>query len=244
MITLLALLSALVLISNTITTLVAEQTSEIGIMKAVGGRRRQIAAVYLKTALLLGALGTVVGIVLGIVLANLLTRYFGSTLFAVTTGFGVDWRILLVSALVGLVAPPLVALPAIRRAVRVPLREALEASGSAVGGQDAGDRLLRRVRFLPRTTQIGLRNVARRRRRSISTAVVIAFAVGTLLAVLGLAAGVTNASRASWGDHGEDVKINPVGHRQLDTAAARPDRRHAWGRQRRADVRHRRQPGR
>ena len=35
-ITLLALLSALVLISNTMTTLVAEQTSEIGIMKAVG----------------------------------------------------------------------------------------------------------------------------------------------------------------------------------------------------------------
>ncbi|MGZ4352257.1 MAG: FtsX-like permease family protein, partial [Gaiellaceae bacterium] len=44
-ISLLALLSALVLISNTITTLVAEQTRDIGIMKAVGGRRRQIARV-------------------------------------------------------------------------------------------------------------------------------------------------------------------------------------------------------
>ena len=66
-ITVLALLSALVLIANTVTTLVAEQTSEIGIMKAIGGRRRQIAAVYLRTALLLGALGTVAGIVLGVV---------------------------------------------------------------------------------------------------------------------------------------------------------------------------------
>ena len=89
----------------------------------------------------------------------------------------------------------------------MPLREALQASGSAVGGQDAGDRLLRRIRFLPRTAQIGLRSVGRRRRRSISTALVIAFAVGTLLAVLGLAAGISNTSRASWGDHGEDVKI-------------------------------------
>jgi ABC-type antimicrobial peptide transport system permease subunit len=35
-ITLLALLSALVLISNTMTTLVAEQTGEIGIMRAIG----------------------------------------------------------------------------------------------------------------------------------------------------------------------------------------------------------------
>ena len=160
------------------------------------------------------------GIVLGIALANALTGAFGST-FAVNTGFGVDARVLLVSALVGLLAPPLAALPAIRRAVRLPLREALQATGSAVGGQDAGDRLLRRVRFLPRTAQIGLRNVGRRRRRSLSTALVIAFAVGTLLAVLGLAAGIGDTSRASWGDHGEDVRISSEGRRPLDAQAAR-----------------------
>ncbi|HMK97656.1 MAG TPA: FtsX-like permease family protein, partial [Acidimicrobiales bacterium] len=220
-ITLLALLSALVLISNTVTTLVAEQTSEIGVMKAVGGRPRQVAAVYLKTAFLLGALGTLVGIVLGTVLANGLTHYLGSTFFAVSTGFGIDWRILLASALVGLVAPPLVALPAARRAVRVPLREALEASGSAVGGQGSGDRILRHASFLPRTAQVGLRNLACRRHRSMSTSLVIALSVGTLLAVLGLSAAAANASRASWGDHGEDVKIVAVGQRPLEAAAGR-----------------------
>jgi putative ABC transport system permease protein len=214
------LLSALVLISNTMTTLVAEQTSEIGIMKAVGGRRRQIAAVYLKTALLLGGLGSVAGIVLGVVLAYILTRFLGSTFFAVGVGFGIDWPIVAISALVGLLGPPLAALSAIRRAVRVPVRDALQATGSAVGGQDAGDRLLRRVRFLPRPAQIGLRNVGRRRRRSLSTALVIALAVGTLLAVLGLVTAVANASRGSWGDHGEDVKIVPVGGRLLDARAA------------------------
>jgi len=219
-ITLLALLSALVLISNTMTTLVAEQTSEIGIMKAVGGRRRQIAAVYLKTAALLGGLGTVAGTVLGVVLAYVLTHYFGSTFFAVGVGFGIDWPIVLASALVGLLGPPLAALPAIRRAVRVPVRDALEGTGSAVGGQDAGDRLLRRVRFLPRPAQIGLRNVGRRRRRSLSTSLVIALSVGTLLAVLGLVTAVANASRGSWGDHGEDVNIVPVGGRSLDARAA------------------------
>ena len=219
-ITLLALLSALVLISNTVTTLVAEQTAEIGIMKAVGGRRRQITVVYLKTALLLGGLGTVAGVVLGAVLACVLTRYLGSALFAVGVGFGVDWPVVLASALIGLLAPPLAALPAIRRAVRVPVREALDASGSAAGGQDAADQLLRRVRALPRTAQIGLRNVGRRRRRSLSTSLVIALAVGTLLAVLGLGAAVANISRGSWGDHGEDVKIVPVAGRLLDNQAA------------------------
>ena len=148
-ITLLALLSALVLISNTVTTLVAEQTSEIGIMEAIGGRRRQIAAIYLETALLLGALGTALGIVAGIALANALTRYFGSTFFAVTTRFGVDWRILGLQRSGRFGCSAAGRAPAIRRAVKVPVRDALEASGSAAGGQDAGDRLVRRIRFLP-----------------------------------------------------------------------------------------------
>jgi len=218
-ITVLALLAALVLIANTITTLVSEQTSEIGIMKAVGGRRRQIAAVYLNTALLLGALGTVAGIVLGLVVANLLTRYFGPHFYGISVGIGADPLVILASACVGLLAPPLAALPAIRRATRVPVREALEATGSAVGNEDAGDRLLRRIRFLPRSGQIGLRNLGRRRRRAFSTAVVIALAVGTLLALVGFGTGVANTSRASWHDHGEDFEVDGQGS-FLDAQAA------------------------
>lgn len=220
-ITVLALLSALVLIANTMTTLVAEQTAEIGTMKAVGGRRRQIGAVYVRTALLLGALGTAVGLVLGIVLANVFVGYLGSTFFAVDVDFGVDAGVLAVSVLVGLLGPALAALPAIRRAVRVPLREALEATGSAVGSQDAGDRLLRRVRVLPRTAQIGLRNAGRRRRRSLATALMVALAVGNLLAVLGLAAAISEITHANWRDHGEDVKVTTRGDRPLGARGER-----------------------
>jgi putative ABC transport system permease protein len=218
-ITVLALLAALVLIANTITTLVSEQTSEIGIMKAVGGRRRQIAAVYLKTALLLGALGTVAGIALGLVLANLLTRYFGSHFYGVSVGIGADPLVIVASACVGLLGPPLAALPAIRRATHVPVRETLEATGSAVGSDDVGERLLRRIRFLPRSAQIGLRNVGGRRRRAFSTALVIALAVGTLLALVGFGTGVANTSRASWHDHGEDFEVDGQGG-FLDARAA------------------------
>jgi putative ABC transport system permease protein len=220
-ITMLALLSALVLISNTMTTIVAEQTSQIGVMKAIGGRRRQIGLVYVKTALLLGALGSAVGVVAGVLLSNLLVGYLGSTLFAINVGFGIDPRIVLVSMLVGVVGPPLAALPAIRRGVRVDLREALEATGSAVGAQDAADRALRRIRFLPRTMQVGLRNVGRRKRRSLSTVLIVALAVGNLLAILGFATAVSDTAHAQWRDHGEDVKVTSQGGRPLDARAAR-----------------------
>ena len=218
-ITLLALLSALVLISNTMSTLVAEQTGEIGIMRAIGARRRQVALVYVRTALLLGAAGALAGIALGTLLSNLLASYFGSTFWAVEVGFGVDSAVLLVSLAVALLAPPLAALPAIRRAVRTDLREALESTGGAVGGSGAGDRLLRRVAFVPRTMQIGLRSVGRRKRRSLATVLMVALAVGNLLAILGLAAGVSHTTRAEWGDHLEDVRVWTAGREHFDQRA-------------------------
>ncbi len=219
-ITLLAILSALVLISNTMTTLVSEQTGEIGIMRAVGARRRQVALVYLKTALLLGAMGTLVGIALGILFSNLLAWFFGSTFFAIDVGFGLDLTVLAVTALIGVLGPALAALPAIRRGTRVDLREALESTGSAVGSQDAGDRLLRRVRFLPRTMQIGLRGVGRRKRRTLATALVVALAVGNLLAITGLAASATKSTRAAWGEHIEEIRIWTGGGKPFGEQAA------------------------
>jgi putative ABC transport system permease protein len=219
-VTLLALLAALVLISNTVTTLVAEQTREIGIMRAVGGSRRQIRTVYLRTAMLLGAVGSVTGAVLGIVVSNALVGFVGSTFFAVDAGIGVVPAVLAASVAVGVLGPALVALPAIRRGLRVDLREALEATGSASGGEGAGDRVLRRARFLPRTVQIGLRGAARRKRRSTATAVIVGLAVGNLLAVLGLAAAIAETTRAEWRDHGEDVRLTASGARPLDARAA------------------------
>jgi putative ABC transport system permease protein len=49
----------------------------------------------------------------------------------------------------------------------------------------------------------------------------VALAVGNLLAVLGFAAGVSEATHAAWRDHGEDVKVTSEGGRPLDGAAAR-----------------------
>jgi putative ABC transport system permease protein len=216
----LALLSALVLIANTMSTLVSEQTGEIGVMRAVGARRRQVALVYVRTALLLGALAAVGGLAAGIALSNLVAGYFGSVFWAIDVGFGVDPTIVVASVLVAVLAPPLAALPAIRRSVGTDLREALESSGSVVGTEDGADRLLRRARFLPRTVQIGLRGVGRRKRRSFATAVVVALAVGNLLAILGLATAVGQTTRAEWGDHLEDVRIWTAGRESFDERAA------------------------
>jgi putative ABC transport system permease protein len=193
-ITLLALLSALVLLSNTMTTLIGEQTQEIAAMKAIGASRRQIRRIYRRTALLLGAFGAVLGAGLGIVLANLMVSFFGSRFYGISPGFHVDATMLAISLAVGLIGPALAAKPAIRRASRLSLAEALSATGSAVGGRGAVDRGLRHIRFVPRSAQIGLRGAARRKRRTLATAVQVGLAVGILLGALSLGKAVATMS--------------------------------------------------
>jgi putative ABC transport system permease protein len=220
-ITLLALLSALVLVSNTMTTLIGEQTSEIAAMKAIGARRRDIRRIHLRTALLLGAVGALLGAALGVLLANLLVAFFASAFFYIDAGFGVSVPALVASAVVGLMGPPLAALPAIRRATRLPLNEALQASGSAVGGQGRLDAALRRVRFLPRGAQIGLRGLGRRKRRSLATALQISVAVATLLSLLSLGAGMTKTGSAHFDDNHFDVWVQAVASKPFGSDAGR-----------------------
>ena len=76
-------------------------------------------------------------------------------------------------------------------------------------------------RFLPRVMQIGLRNVGRRKRRSLATALIVALAVGNLLAVLALSQAATLATRSSWADHLEDVQISTGGRALFDERAQR-----------------------
>ena len=162
-------------------------------MKAIGGRRRQIARSTCRTALLLGALGTRRRASRsGSCSRTSSSATSGSTFFAVDVGFGVD------SA--GRRRQPARRAAGTRRRGPAgdppggPRAAARGARGHRRRGRQPGCRrraLLRRVRFLPRTMQIGLRNVGRRRRRSLATAVMVALAVGNLLAVLGLAAGVS-----------------------------------------------------
>lgn len=128
-ITVLALFSALVLISNTMSTLVAEQTRQIAVMRAIGGRRRDVARIYLTTTLLLGGVGAIVGVVAGVALSNLLAGYFGRMFWAIHVGWGIDPTVLLASVAVGLLVP----MPSPPTCSSAPARSAsCAASGPAV----------------------------------------------------------------------------------------------------------------
>ena len=75
-----ALLVGLFLIYNTVSLSVVTRRQEIGILRAAGGSRRQVAGLFLAEAGLLAALGCALGVLLGGWLARGALRLTGSTL--------------------------------------------------------------------------------------------------------------------------------------------------------------------
>jgi putative ABC transport system permease protein len=124
-ITILAFLSALFLISATMNSLIAEQAVEIAILKTLGGRRRQIAGIVLRTAAMLGAAAAVAGTILGVVIAYLLSRYFAAKFVDVTFGFAIAPGVVAASLVLGPALAVAATLPALRRALRMPVAETL-----------------------------------------------------------------------------------------------------------------------
>lgn len=212
----LALISAIALISNTMTTMVAEQRREIAIMKAIGGRRRQVGFSFLRTVLMLAFAGSVAGVLIGIPFSNYLTRFVGTEFLGVKPGWGVSWPVVGVSMVVGMLGAVLAALPALVRAAQTPVHQALTSSVATPGG--ALTRLLRHVP-LPRVASMGLRNVVRRKTRALGTMVQVGLAVGVALGFLALGTTVGKLTGDTWDTLTWDVIVFQSSNVALDAGA-------------------------
>ncbi len=190
-ITILAFISALFLISATMNTLIAEQAGEIAILKTLGARRRQIAGITLRTAAMLGVAGAVPGTILGIFIAYLLARDFAERFIDVSFGFGVSAPVVVASLVIGPVLAVLASLPALRRALRRPVAETLAGAGTASYGSGWLDRVVARSGLLtgnaiPGSIRMGLRNALRQKRRSAATIAQVAVAAGLAISLFAL----------------------------------------------------------
>lgn len=170
------------LVANTLGAMTAEQVGEIGVVKAIGGTRWQVLTIYLIAAMLYGILGTLIGIVLGALGSWRLLDYIGSLLnleiqFAISPeGVGLGILVGIVVTFIGGLVPSWAG-----TAIRV--KDALEAYGiTSTYGQGRLDRLVQKIVALPPVAAMSLRNLARRKARSLITILVIAVAVGASLA--------------------------------------------------------------
>jgi putative ABC transport system permease protein len=174
------------LVVNTVTALIAQQTRQIGVMKAIGANNTQLMGMYLSVVLIYGFLSLVIALPLAAIAAYLFSNYAAGLLNFDLTNFSVPPQTLLLQIVVALLVPLLAALYPVGMGVRITVREAITANGS--GGKQFGtgviDWVLERLRFLSRPVLLSLRNTFRRKSRLVLTLTTLMLAGATFIAVM------------------------------------------------------------
>ncbi len=154
------------LVTNTISALLAQQIRQIGIMKSIGAQRIQIIQMYMVLVLSFG----LIALLIAFPLSRLVTRQFVDLVAAQfnfeLTSYAVPPSVMLVQVGISLITPVLAALLPVWNGTSITINEALGSEGGAGSyGRGLLDRLIQRVRGLPRPMLLSLRNTFRRKGR-------------------------------------------------------------------------------
>ncbi|HMQ33753.1 MAG TPA: FtsX-like permease family protein [Chloroflexaceae bacterium] len=181
-----ALLLSAFLVINTISALLTQQIRQIGVMKSIGARSRDIAQLYLVTVLAFGVLSLLVAIPLGVLGAWGLASFFVALFNFNISTVAPTSNVLVQQIAAGLIIPVVAALVPIISGTRVTVREALGGPGLGKGrfGRGRIDKLLEKVHFLSRPMLLSLRNTFRRKGRLSLTLTTLTLAGLIFMAVI------------------------------------------------------------
>lgn len=173
------------LVINIISALIVQQTRQIGMMKAVGARGPQVTNIYFSTVLILGFLALSLAVPVGSLGANALSNYLANLLNFDILSYKIPLNVLALQAGIAVVLPLLAALLPVIRGARVTVSEAVSDYGLGKGqfGGNLTDRVLQRVRGVPRPVILSLRNTFRRKGRLTLTLVTLTLGGAMFIAV-------------------------------------------------------------
>jgi putative ABC transport system permease protein len=189
----LALGLGLFLVVNTINALVAQQIPQIGIMKAIGGTTRQVMTLYMVSVLIYGLLALMIALPLGVLAADAVAEALLKMMgIAADPNVNASTSAVIQQITVALLVPLLAALWPIYSGVRLTVREATSNYGiGATFGKGLIDRLLAKVRGLPRQAILTIRNTFRRKGRVVLTQITLIMAGVVFVMVMSSAASFT-----------------------------------------------------
>lgn len=174
------LIVAAFLVNMVLGRLIAMERTQIGLLKALGYDRAEIAGHYLKLALLIGVIGVLAGWGFGWWIADAMIGLYGDFFrfpFIIR-----DWgkQALVISAVLGIATAVLGGLRAIWSSLKLPPAEAMQPPAPMNFARGYADRLLARVR-LRQTTMMIFRSILRWPGRAAITLLGVSASVGVLV---------------------------------------------------------------
>jgi putative ABC transport system permease protein len=208
------------LIVNTITALMAQQTRQIGIMKAVGGGNSQVFVMYVVLILSFG----LTALAIAVPLANSGAKTFGAGM-AQYLNFHpapyVGYRSAFMQQLiVALVVPLLAAAWPIYNSVRVTVREAVSDYGIGGNAKPKAKAISKGALFLTRPMRLSLRNAFRKKARLILTLITLVLGGAIFIGVYNLWASFDKAIEDIQGYFLADINMSFGRYYRYDEVAA------------------------
>ncbi len=190
-------LVALVLLASTTNTLIVERTREVAVMRALGGRSRQLRRRLRRIAVGITAAALLIGLPLGIVISNLIARMVLEEFVGITPDLAVNWTVVGLSAVGALLGARVVAARAARKVVKLPLAEALRDRDGSPFGRRWTHRLATRLPSGGLFGRLAARSSVHRPGHTLAVTVQIAAAVGAAFLIPSLASSVNAFNSAA-----------------------------------------------
>jgi putative ABC transport system permease protein len=206
-----SMLLSVVLVLNTLTAVITQQTNQIGIMKAIGGSSFNITKVYLAVVLVYGLLSLLIAFPLAAMASFRVSQWFLGLYNIDYESYSPSNRILIFEAVAALVVPLLGALWPILKAASITVRQAIASYG--LGGDFSTswiDRLVEQIgrRFLVSYNAMALSNTFRRKGRLLLTQLVLVIAGVMFMMVMTLSSSITATNDAEFGRHTYDATFS------------------------------------
>ena len=209
---------SVMLVINTINALIAQQIPQIGMMKAVGGLRRQISILYLSAIFIYSFLSLLVAVPIGAYAGNYLAQWMLYLLNVPVTPFEILPGVLGLQVLVGIATPLLAGLYPVLQGVAVPAAQAISQTGLGRGqyGFRFVDRLMSKVRGLPRIATLSLRNTFRRPGRVVLTLLTLIVSGAFFIMVFSTQYSFVQTLDKIFSGFGYEVQINFQQYQRID----------------------------
>jgi putative ABC transport system permease protein len=186
----LSLLLSGILVVNLIGAMLTSQVREIGVMKAIGAGGRQIAAMYLGMAGILGLLASAVALPVAAILGRMYAQLTADMLNFDITGFTIPAPVIWLQLLVGVLLPVVAASIPVVQGCRISVAQALRDVGIDAGRTGGRGMRLLLAAGPARPLLLSLRNAFRRRQRMVLTLMALSVGGAVYVGALNLRASI------------------------------------------------------
>jgi putative ABC transport system permease protein len=204
----LTLLLSCFLIINMVMAIMAKETRQIGVMKAIGASTGKITSIYLTIVLIFGFTATLVALPLGFLAGKAYSTFVASMLNFELFDQQISHGVLVHQIIVGTLLPALISFFPVYRASRISVREALNDYGvkdSVSLSSEKSSRVIEKLRF-SNSTLFAIRNTFRRKGRLILTLITLVLGGAVFISAFNIRTSLKNTVQSRFTNQRYDVQ--------------------------------------